>query len=264
MIKKPKIAFFVVDGTLISLNTRKITDRMVKTLKALQDNGVKIVIASGRPPFLIPKFKGLKLDGYLAFNGSYTVVDGEVVSAHPMNHDDVARVTENAKRLGKAASAATAEIVGMNREPDENLNEYLAFSNGRRKVMEDYNTFIDQDIYQMMIGIEEKDRDRLLEGTTDTDVTVWWERAVDVIPAGSSKGEAVRNVLEKKGILPEEAAAFGDGGNDISMLEVCGTGVAMANGTEDVREAAGFICPPVDEDGIYAFCVENGWIEPLK
>lgn len=44
--------------------------------------------------------------------------------------------------------------------------------------------------------------------------------------------------------------AFGDGGNDTSMLRHAAIGVAMGQAKEDVKTAADYITTPVDEDGI--------------
>ena len=46
-----KIAFFDIDGTLIDMNKKKITEKMLETLKKLKENGIKICISTGRPPF---------------------------------------------------------------------------------------------------------------------------------------------------------------------------------------------------------------------
>ena len=44
--------------------------------------------------------------------------------------------------------------------------------------------------------------------------------------------------------------AFGDGGNDISMLQHAGLGVAMGNAKEEVKQKADYVTTSVDEDGI--------------
>ena len=49
----------------------------------------------------------------------------------------------------------------------------------------------------------------------------------------------------------DDAITFGDGLNDIEMLEAAGIGVAMGNGHEKAKAAADVIAPHVDEDGIY-------------
>ena len=52
------------------------------------------------------------------------------------------------------------------------------------------------------------------------------------------------------GISREETIAFGDGGNDIPMLEYAGIGVAMGNASEEVQRQADFVTSGVDVEGI--------------
>ena len=47
-----------------------------------------------------------------------------------------------------------------------------------------------------------------------------------------------------------QTAAFGDGANDIEMMEHAGFGIAMGNASEDLKEVASWIAPPVDQDGL--------------
>lgn len=54
--------------------------------------------------------------------------------------------------------------------------------------------------------------------------------------------------------------AFGDGGNDIEMLQTVGTGVAMGNALDNVKAIADEICGTSADDGIYHYCLENGLI----
>ena len=54
--------------------------------------------------------------------------------------------------------------------------------------------------------------------------------------------------------------AFGDGNNDIEMLEAVGIGVAMANASDELKNVADEICGDVSEDGVYHYCVEQGLI----
>ena len=56
--------------------------------------------------------------------------------------------------------------------------------------------------------------------------------------------------MEKLGISVEQVICCGDGFNDISMIRFAGVGVAMGNAQEAVKEAADYICPTNDEDGL--------------
>ena len=54
--------------------------------------------------------------------------------------------------------------------------------------------------------------------------------------------------------------AFGDGNNDIEMLQAVGAGVAMENASPELKAVATEICGHVAEDGIYHYCLEHGFI----
>ena len=70
----------------------------------------------------------------------------------------------------------------------------------------------------------------------------------------------MRAVLQHFGFTKEEAIAFGDGFNDIEMLEAVGTGVAMGNAKDEIKAHANCTCRSVEEDGVYDFCLEHGLI----
>ena len=73
-------------------------------------------------------------------------------------------------------------------------------------------------------------------------IAAWWDRAVDIIPASGGKGIGVQKILEHFHLSPDEAAAFGDGDNDIEMLQAVGTGIAMANASANLKQAADVLC----------------------
>ncbi|MDD3335863.1 MAG: Cof-type HAD-IIB family hydrolase [Eubacteriales bacterium] len=76
---------------------------------------------------------------------------------------------------------------------------------------------------------------------------------IEAIPYGVSKGSAIKALLDKLGISPEEAMAFGDSLNDIPMLQAVGCGVAMGNAREETKKAVDFVCLPNTHDGVARF-----------
>ena len=91
-------------------------------------------------------------------------------------------------------------------------------------------------------------------------IAISWDRAVDVIPASSGKGTAIARVLAGFGLDASQALAFGDGLNDLDMLQAVGTGVAMGNAVPQLKAVADEVCGPVDQDGIYHYCLSHGLI----
>jgi hydroxymethylpyrimidine pyrophosphatase-like HAD family hydrolase len=52
------------------------------------------------------------------------------------------------------------------------------------------------------------------------------------------------------GLSRERTVAFGDGENDVELVEWAGYGIAVANAHDRVKAVADFVCPPVDEEGV--------------
>lgn len=70
---------------------------------------------------------------------------------------------------------------------------------------------------------------------------------------GVSKGSALEFVCKRLGIDPAAVVAFGDGANDVELLEAAGLGVAVADGDAALRPIAGWTVPSVDDDGVAGF-----------
>ena len=64
------------------------------------------------------------------------------------------------------------------------------------------------------------------------------------------KGRALQRFAEAMGMTLDDCIAFGDGANDLSMIEAAGTGVAMANACKEVLAAADWVTSSNDEDGV--------------
>lgn len=75
---------------------------------------------------------------------------------------------------------------------------------------------------------------------------------VEVLSPSASKGHALAFLADRLGVARAETVAVGDSGNDISMIQWAGLGIAMGNATPDVQAAADWVAPPIDDDGLAA------------
>lgn len=252
-----KIIFFDIDGTLIDMEKKHITDRMLDTLVQLQKNGIILCIATGRTPVTVPHFDGVEFDAFLTFNGSYCYNQKEAIYGNPLSREDVHKIIENAAALGRPVSIATKNRLAANGS-DPDLVDYYAFAKIHVDVAEDFDDVADnEDVYQIMLGCTVDERTRLLDGVQHAKIAAWWDRAVDVIPADGGKGVGVEKILAYYGFDKSEAMAFGDGNNDIEMLEAVGHGVAMENASEELKAIADDMCGHVADDGIYHYCKQH-------
>ena len=76
------------------------------------------------------------------------------------------------------------------------------------------------------------------------------KRSGEITRLDVSKGTALQKVVEMYGGTLADAYAFGDSGNDLEMLRMAGTGIAMGNGFAEVKAVADYVTAPIDEDGI--------------
>lgn len=254
-----KIIFFDIDGTLLALSKKQLSEKTKEALRCLRDKNIILCIATGRAPITLPPLKGAEFDAYLTFNGSYCYTKKEIIYNQAIPRNAVKKVLENAEKLNRPVSIATRERLASNGK-DKDLADYYSLVKLEIEVSENFEEVLKDDVYQIMLGSEEKDYKKLMEGVEGAKITAWWDRAVDVIPATTGKGVGVDRILEYFGLSRENALAFGDGSNDIEMLKTAGIGVAMGNATEDVKEIADAVCASVEEDGIYHFCVKHGLI----
>ena len=74
--------------------------------------------------------------------------------------------------------------------------------------------------------------------------------SIDLIMPGCHKASGLKRLVERWGISPEQCVAFGDGGNDIEMLQYCGYSYDMENAYQSEKDAAKYICPSNAEDGV--------------
>lgn len=255
-----KIAFFDIDGTILPFEYPEITERMRDTLHQLQKNGIIICIATGRAPVSLPHFSGVDFDAFLTFNGSYCYNKQGAIFDHPIPKEEVRRLVDNAAAMGRPVSVATKGRLAANGK-DDDLVTYYRFAKLEVDIADDFDEIVaTEDVYQVMLGCTMEERPKLLKDVEHAKITAWWDCAVDVIPANGGKGVGVEAMLKYYGFDKSEAIAFGDGDNDIEMLEAVGHGVAMGNASDNVKAIADDLCGDVAEDGIYHYCKEHNLI----
>ena len=74
---------------------------------------------------------------------------------------------------------------------------------------------------------------------------------IEVMAQGIDKAASLQALIERLGIKQEEVISFGDGYNDLSMIEFAGMGVAMENAVDQVKQCADYITLSNDDEGIY-------------
>lgn len=174
--------------------------------------------------------------------------------------DEVLKIIDNATKINRPVCIATNGNLAIN-GLDKDLEDYFKFYQDKIEVSDNFEEILNQDIYQVMMGGYKEEYPMIMKDVKGAKLDAWWHRAVDIIPSNGGKGIAISKMLEYYNLDKSQAIAFGDGNNDIEMLEAVGTGIAMANGSDKLKAIATQICKDVQDDGIYYYCLEHGLIE---
>ena len=256
---KIKIAFFDIDGTLIDFHAHRPSPKTLETLARLKANGIAICLATGRSPLVLPHFPGIEFDAFLTFNGSYCFDSDRVLFSNPIPQEDIRQLLKNAAGINRPVCIATPNRLAAN-GTDTDLADYFRIAGLEVEIAKDFDRLLQEKIYQVMMGCYESEYPSVMNCVHHAKIAAWWDRAVDIIPLNGGKGVAITKILDYYQLTKEEAMAFGDGNNDIEMLEAVGRGVAMKNASLELKSIADDICDDVANDGIYSYCKAIGLI----
>lgn len=258
---KYKLIALDLDGTLKNSNN-EITEKTREALIHVQELGAKIVLASGRPtPGLRHEAKTLDLEKYggylLSFNGARVVEvkTGKTIYEQTLTIDEAKQAYDRAKEFHLACMTYKDDMI-ISEDIDD---EYVCLESrindiGKVKV-ESLKDNLTNPIYKVLLtgkpeyvaSIEEA-----FKKPFGNDLSIYRSAPffIEIMARGIDKAISLDRLAKSLGIQQEEVIAFGDGYNDLSMIEYAGLGVAMANAVDGVKERSNMITLSNDEDGI--------------
>jgi Cof subfamily protein (haloacid dehalogenase superfamily) len=245
-----KIVFFDIDGTLLD-HEKNLPATTKEAIVRLKQNGVFVAIATGRAPFMFESLREeLEIDSFVSFNGQYVVFENEPIYQNPLN-------TLKIEELYLKAKEKAHPLVFMNHQTMKSSvkhHEHIEISLGGLKFAHpdhDGEFYANRDLFQTLLFCEEGEEDFYREAYPEFTFIRWHPYSVDILPAGGSKAEGIKKMIDRLGFKPEDVYAFGDGLNDFEMLQAAGTGVAMGNAVPELKGHANLVTRNVDEDGIW-------------
>ena len=253
-----------LDGTLTN-SEKIITPRTFDALMKAQREGVRLVLASGRPTFGIAALANqLQLADYggyvLSYNGGRiidwcekTVIFSQVVDQKlvPILYDfaekaqlPIVTYLPEAILASKNEGEYLAEEARINGMPvvvaQNFVEEAMQIAGGSTK-------FLIPGEPEQLIQLESEMKAALSE---QMEVFRSAPFFLELPPKGIDKAQSLQRLLTHLGLERESLMAFGDGFNDLSMIQFAGQGVAMANAVDEVKSIANFVTTSNEEDGI--------------
>lgn len=256
-----EIVFFDVDGTLYSEVDRLIPISTKVAIKRLQEEGIKVVVATGRPHHLCEELVSLGIDTLISSNGALVKNQSEVIYKSVISQKTVHELSSFAELHGHGISYFTDSIsmngIGVEEKRVRNaLEETLGLVNYPSKL-----TTLPEEIYCLCLYADESEAEKYIDNFPQLQFVRFHGYVMNVLETQIvSKSQAIKEVLDYYKIDVCNSIAFGDGGNDLDMLEFVGLGIAMGNGDEKLKQKADFVTKKASEDGIHYALTQFGII----
>lgn len=244
-----KIIFFDLDGTLLNDN-KEILIENIQALQIAKENGIEIVLCSGRQKDFVEKYRKI------AGTGDYIISSNGAEIYYCKNDDEIfnCEVDEELCKELYCLAAQRDFFVKIDTRYARYLNDikYLWLRDpGAIEIDEDIEEFLKKNkVLQFSIGAETEHEIDEIEKYVEKNPYVKMENKflvkkdgkqiwlINIVNKSVSKGNAISGLCKYLKIDLKDAVAFGDDMNDISMLQTVGLGVAMENALPEIKEIA--------------------------
>ena len=271
--------FFDIDGTLVSFKTHEIPASTISALTQAKANGHKVFISTGRPPLIITNLGAIEhlIDGYVTVNGALCFVGQggnlgredvgsqagsqsgqtrlkaqETVCCKDIPKEDVLVVVRDAQEKSYGLIVVGEQDVAVLDplgEVDRIFRREIAVEN--LNLAKPLEMVLQQRILQLTPFFTEEYEQELMARIPSCTSGRWHPAFTDITAKGADKGEGILALASCLGLDPQYTMAFGDGGNDASMIKAAGIGVAMGNALESLKKDADYVTSSVDNDGVF-------------
>lgn len=253
-----------MDGTFLDDSMQYDRPRFAALKQRMDERGIRFVIASGNQFFQLRSyFEDYDDIIYIAENGAF-VTDQKVDYLTSTFTDD--EVTATLERLAELPQILTLlsgrKSAYVLDSTDALYRAVMAKYYYRLETVDSFDA-VDDQILKLALTTPRDETVSIAETLRATlngiaVPTSSGHGSIDLIKPGIHKGHALAHLGGILGIEPADMVAFGDGGNDLEMLQLVGRGVAMANAPEPVKAVADDLAASNNDQGVLAYLEQLG------
>lgn len=255
-----------MDGTFLRDDKTFDEERFKRILSVLEKEAIKFVIASGN------QYRQLRLnfpayDGqfaYVAENGAHIISQGQTLFEHFIDRRTVLACLDflQTNYPQSLHTVAGKESAYMLKYSDPELVSLLKHYLPKIELLENFAELPQDDAFFKLTSLVPEEETQPIMARISQEFASYGLTGtssgfgcIDIIQKGIHKGKGLSQLLDYWGCKPEHLLTFGDGGNDIEMLELSGHPYVMANAPESLK-SLGKEAPSNNEDGVLEI-IEN-------
>lgn len=235
-MSKIKLVALDMDGTLLN-DENIVTDYTKKVLKRAIDQGVHIVLSTGRPlEMCISYVKDLELPSYVITSNGAEIfqADETLLEQHTIDEAKLSKLWEIGHRHDLHMWMVASDKIFYEGNRPDNFADYQWLKIGYGNLSENDKMYVMQELGQL----------------DDLEITNSSLTNIEVNQGGVNKAQAIRSVCDRIGITTENVLAVGDSLNDYQMIKEAGIGVAVENAQKVILDLADHITLTNNDDGV--------------
>lgn len=261
MKKTFKLIATDMDGTLLK-NHHEITQFTSETLIKAHEQGIQIVVATGRPFQTVKQYMSQHpyIDFFIINNGAavYTNQNEDAVIEHAFDGETVKEILTFAATYTNDFEVHTKDAIYIHGKIRETFFKRFISKNPINPPnilpLDDFNIFSQVPATKILLIEENQEKYEMLKEAIKSfglfEINQSQISYIDINLKGISKGHALEELTNSLNISMEDVIAFGDQENDLTMISMAGFGVAMDNATPDVKKHAQHITDSADDEGV--------------
>lgn len=258
-MSEKKAVFFDIDGTLWDVNN-EIPESTIRAIRALRENGHLTFLCSGRSRAFIrdPRLFDIGFDGVVSGCGTMVEYCGKTIFYKQIDNSLIEQTIQTVRTYGFRPILEGRNYLYMS---DQESHQDDFWKKMKAELGESLLTIENEwgnweaSKLTCVADVSKDARKHCLEKLERYyDYMIHSFNVIEMVPKGYNKGKGIEKVCDILEMNISDTFAFGDSANDIAMLRDAGIGVAMGNGSEEVKAAADYVTTSMKENGIWNAC----------
>ena len=250
-----KLVVTDIDGTIYT-PTQGITEEVKHCIQNLTQKGVHVAIATGRTygsAKCVADNIGIECPLICYQGGLVQTYNGDIIDVKYLDPKIAREIIEDFRKRKIHLNVYIEDKLYVE-EDDDYIKDYIGDKGIDYYKVDSFDELDFSKLNKMLaIKYDSKFIDELIDELQKKYPQIYVVKSFayfcEIANKEATKGNAIKILADLYGITTDEVLAIGDNNNDIEMVETAGVGVAMGNGTEEIKKRADFVTDNVEHNG---------------
>ncbi|MEG0404056.1 MAG: HAD family hydrolase [Anaerorhabdus sp.] len=256
-----RMIFFDIDGTTYLNSIHDSPETTKYAFKKLKELGIKIAICTSRTEaemIKLPRHYYELMDAMVCANGAQIYINNKLVKSHFIDDLDILKALEifSKNKIPYRWTSDTGDNY-LSEDLEDIKNIFVRLYN----MSPDVKKYNGEKLIHLLYYTHDQNLKDEITITCSNSENLNLGFANELTAKGINKSFSMIECAQMFAINKDEIAAFGDGYNDINMIETAALGIAMGNAKDELKKVADYVTGNIEHDGLYNACQHFDWFQ---